>query len=169
MDSQPMGSVIVGVVPGQPDILLTSAGEFARRFRVELVCVHVDRNRSTVDEHADGSVQAVPVDPDLAEAREVGFDPLLRAHLAHVLDGRGVQWSTRALAGDPAHSLARLARRLDAAMIVVGTREATVRGGIREFFAGSVAVHLAHRQNRPVVVIPLAPAHSERDLPWDGS
>ena len=60
MDSQPMGSVIVGVVPGQPDILLTSAGEFARRFRVALVCVHVDRNRSTADEHADGSVQAVP-------------------------------------------------------------------------------------------------------------
>ncbi|MBC7723250.1 MAG: universal stress protein [Burkholderiaceae bacterium] len=161
--------IIVGVVPGQPDILLTSAGEFARRFRAELVCASVDQNRYSVHENPDGSVSTLPIDPDLPEMRDAEFDPRLRAHIAHVLDGRGIQWSTRALAGEPAHALGRLAHRLDAAMIIVGTREATVSGGIREFFSGSVAVHLAHRQHRPVVVIPLAPAATDRELPWSAS
>jgi hypothetical protein len=30
-----------------------------------------------------------------------------------------------------------------------------------------VAVHLAHRQHRPVVVIPLSPVPAEEHLPWE--
>jgi hypothetical protein len=38
---------------------------------------------------------------------------------------------------------------------------------MREFFAGSVAVHLAHRQTRPVVVIPTSPVPQGAALPWE--
>ena len=56
---------------------------------------------------------------------------------------------------------------LDARYIVVGTREAGLRGSVREFFNGSVAVHLAHRQHRPVIVVPLAPIEGGEKLPWE--
>jgi hypothetical protein len=52
-------------------------------------------------------------------------------------------------------------------MIVVGSREAGLRGSVREFFAGSVALHLSHRQARPVVVVPLAPVSRAQALPWE--
>jgi hypothetical protein len=38
---------------------------------------------------------------------------------------------------------------------------------VREFFAGSVALHLSHRQARPVVVVPLAPVSRAQALPWE--
>ena len=74
-----------------------------------------------------------------------------------MLNGRGIRYSLEQRVGDPAWALARLADEVDARYIVVGTREAGIRGSIREFFNGSVAVHLAHRQHRPVIVVPLAP------------
>ena len=53
----------------------------------------------------------------------------------------------------------------DAELIVVGSRSG-VRASMREYFGGSVAVHLAHRQHRPVVIVPLA-ARAESPLPWE--
>lgn len=164
--SQP-ARVIVGVIPGQPDAVVLEAAVFAARFGAELVCACVDTSRHMVSERADGGVTSVPYDPDLPELAEEGFDPSLRARLAALLDGRGVAWSTRALAGDPAIALGRLAETLGATMIVVGTRESGIRGSLHEFFNGSVAAHLAHRQHRPVVVIPLAPVAFEDSLPWE--
>jgi nucleotide-binding universal stress UspA family protein len=71
------------------------------------------------------------------------------------------------LVGNPAQALGDLADTLNASMIVVGTREATLRASLQEFINGSVAAQLAHRQHRPVVVIPLAPVPSDQPLPWD--
>jgi len=117
------------------------------------------------------SVPSVPSEPTASEEPpgpepvEGKFDPRLEARLASILDGTGVDWSTRTLVGDPAEALGRLANSLDAAMIVVGTRRAGVLGTLRELFEGSVAAHLAHRQHRPVVVIPLDPVPIETTLP----
>lgn len=167
MDARHPARVIVGVIPGQPDAVVLAAAVFASHFRAELVCARVDTSRHMISERADGSVTSVPYDPDLPELVDEEFDPLLLAHLAALLDGRGVPWSTRALAGDPARALGHLAETLGATMIVVGTRESGIRGSLHEFFNGSVAVHLAHRQHRPVVVIPLAPIPFKAPLPWE--
>lgn len=161
--------VVVGVFPGQPDAVVLAAASIARRFGTELVCAYVDRSRYTVEEHSDGTVSSLPIDPELPDLREDDFPPKLRAHLAELLDGRHAAWSTRALAGDPAHSLGRLAERINAALIVIGTRDAKLRDTIREFFDGSVAVRLAHRQHRPVVVVPLSPVPFEQDLPSEAT
>jgi nucleotide-binding universal stress UspA family protein len=159
--------VIVGVFPGQQERVVSEAARFAARFQAELVCAHADTGRYVVSERADGSVTSLPFDPDLPDLRDAGFDPALAGRLRDLLDGAGVRWSTRTLAGEPADALARLADTLDAIMIVVGSRRPGLLGGLHEFFAGSVAAHLAHRQARPVVVVPVSPVAPGRELPWE--
>jgi len=161
------GGILAAVVPGQPVAVLEQAARLADDLDVPLVCANVDPDRYLVSSYVDGTVVALPYDPDLPQVPEEQFDPELEAHIRGVLDGRGIPYSLRQLAGDPAWSLARLADDMDARYIVVGTREAGLRGSVREFFNGSVAVHLAHRQHRPVVVVPLNPVPGAQTFPWE--
>ncbi|WP_104083172.1 universal stress protein [Cryobacterium sp. Y11] len=159
--------VIVGVVPGQADAVVVQAAMFAARFNAELVCASVDTGQYRVYDLGDGTMTSLPFNPIEPNPTETRFDPDLAAHLAALLDGRDLTWSTQALAGNPAQALGDLADTLNAALIVVGTRDATFRASLQEFLNGSVAAQLAHRQHRPVVVIPLAPIPSDQPLPWD--
>lgn len=149
------GYVVVGVTPHQPDAVVHTAARFARRFEAELVCAFVVTGNYVVDEDALGHVTSRPVDADAEDWSEGAFDAGLLAHLPALLTGQ--PWSTRTLAGDPAEALSRLANRLDAAMIVIGTHRADHRRSLRDFFGASVGVHLAQRQHRPLVVVPLDP------------
>ncbi len=161
------GAIIVAVVAGQPTVVLEHAAALADDLDVHLVCATVDVNRYLVSSYVDGSVVALPYDPDLPEVEKAVFDPELAANIRAVLEPKGVRYSLEQLAGDPAWALTRLADQIDARYIVVGTREAGFRGSLREFFNGSVAVHLAHRQHRPIVVVPLSPVTSGEKLPWE--
>ncbi|NEM90683.1 universal stress protein [Galbitalea soli] len=164
MTSPHASVIVVGVTPGQPDAVVQRAAVFAGHFDAELVCAWVDGSRYRVSENPDGSVVSLPLDPDFSDTSDRGIPQGVLDQLTRLLDPLPVRWSTRELAGDPAHALGRLADRLGAHMIVVGTREAGLRGSAREFFNGSTALHLAHRQHRPVVVIPLKPVDTE--LTW---
>ena len=160
--------IVVGVVPGQPPAVVIEAARFAERFDAVLVCASVDASQYTVGRRGNGTTLATPIDPDLGTGNEVGvFDSRLLSSIAQTLRHRSVQWSTRALAGGPAQELARVAEAVDALMIIVGTRESGLRGSLHNFFNGSVAAQLAHRQHRPVVVIPLNPVGLEVALPWE--
>ncbi len=160
--------VIVGVTPGQPEPVLEHAARFARHFGATLVCANVDPGSYVVKEHPDGSVSALSIDPDLPETtRSATFDPRLADHVHRVL-GHEVHVIFRALAGERGQALARLAQTLQAEMIVVGSRHPGFRSSVTEYLGGSVAVHLAHRQHLPVVVIPVAPVPIGQDLPWEG-
>ncbi len=158
--------VVVGVVRDQPMVVVTVAATFAQRFDADLVFASVDTSHYPVKESSEGAVIATPIDPDPANGAAPEFDPRLRATIAKALDGLSIMWSVRALAGGAAQQLARLADELDAAMIVVGTRERGIRGSLREFLDGSVAAQLAHRQRRPVVVVPLNPVEGKEPSPW---
>lgn len=166
-DSFGRGGILVAVVPGQPVTVLEHGARLADDLDLPLVCATVDPNRYLVSSYVDGTVVALPYDPDLPEAEEERFDPDLEDHIRGVLAGRGIPYTLRQLAGDPAWALSRLADELDVRYIVVGTREAGLRGSLREFFNGSVALHLAHRQHRPVMVVPLAPVPGAQKLPWE--
>ena len=159
--------VVVGVTSGQPDAVVLAASEFAAQFGAELICAAVDPSRYVLEELPDGSVTSASFDPDSLEAPTTEFDPGLAAQIERVLHGRSVTWSTRALAGDPAQALGRLAGTVRAVMIIVGSREPTIRHSFRSFFTGSIAVKLAHGQHRPVVIIPLQPVPFGEELPWD--
>jgi nucleotide-binding universal stress UspA family protein len=163
--------VVVGVYPGQADGVVLQAAVFAARFDAELICAWVDPGRHPRDDHADAGTGIDPLsDAPVISAAPVPpaapFNPYLAAHLARILGGHDITWSTRQLSGDPARALGQLAESLRAAMIVVGTRDGTVIGTLQEFFAGSIAMNLAHRQNRPVVVIPLAPVSFDDAPEW---
>lgn len=151
------GCVVVGVTPHQPDAVVLTAAEFAERFGVELVCAYVDAGNYPVDEDADGNVRSRPVDADAEDWPEGAFHSGMLARLPDLLDGCGLRWSTRTLAGDPAEALARLAQRLEASMIVIGTSRGSGRRNLRDFFNVSMGFRLAHRQHRPLVVVPLDP------------
>jgi len=159
--------VIVGVTSGQPDAVVLAASELAAQFGSELICASVDPSRYMLEELPDGNMTSASFDPDSFEQAAAEFDRGLRAQIERVLHGRNVTWSTRALAGEPARALGQLAGTVRAVMIVVGSREPSVRHSLRSFFTGSVAVRLAHGQQRPVVIIPLNPVPFGSELPWD--
>jgi nucleotide-binding universal stress UspA family protein len=166
-ENQAARRILVGVTYGQPDIVLRHAARFARTFDAALVCAHVDPGRYVVEELPDGSVASLPLDPDLPELKDTDFDQGLVAQVRAAVADESVDLSFRELAGDVAYALTRLADILDVEMIIVGSRRGGVRAGLRQFLTGSVAAHLAHRQPRPVVVIPLAPVAEGKPLPWE--
>ncbi|WP_084077523.1 universal stress protein [Demequina sp. NBRC 110057] len=159
--------VVVGVVPGQPDAVVTTAASLARLLGAEVACAWVDSSRLAIERRLDGSVVSVSMSVEINDAMVETMDPELEHHLGELLDGAGAPWTAHALAGLPSQQLGDLADELDAAMIVVGTREPGLRGSLHEFFSGSVAAQLSHRQHRPVLVVPLAPVGLDAPLPWE--
>jgi nucleotide-binding universal stress UspA family protein len=150
------GPVLMGVVPGQPLAVAHRAAELAFSLNVKLICAYVDVTTYLAEE-PDGRIEARPIDPDGIDDDIEGISAGIAERLHEALDGSGIGWSFVTLAGDPARALGRLAESADASVIVVGTRERGLGARFEELLVGSVAVHLTHRQHRPVLVVPLAP------------
>ncbi|MGW6173456.1 universal stress protein [Arthrobacter sp. NPDC055138] len=150
------GSVLVGVIPGQRPAVVRRAAVLAADLGVDLVCVHVDV--STYEEtRPDGSTVLLPIDSDGDFSYVEQTAEEIRANLSVALTDCRVTWSFRTMAGEPARTLSDAADSIGASMIVVGTREPGVIHALEEVLVGSVAVHLAHHQHRPVLIIPLDP------------
>ncbi len=158
--------IIVGIVPDQSPLVVETAVAFAARMAAGLLCVHVDESRFVTGRSPDGSEQSEPLDPDVVDEGPSPFPADLQAKLAAVIETAGIMWWTRQLSGETADALARVADDADAIAIVVGTRRHGARGAVSEFLNGSVAVHLARRQGRPILVIPQTPVTSGA-LPWE--
>lgn len=150
------GPVLMGVVPGQPLAVAHRAAELAYSLNVKLICAYVDVTTYLAEE-PDGRVEARPIDPDGIDDDIEGISAGIRERLEEALDASVVRWSFVTLSGDPARALGRLAETADASVIVVGTRERGIGARFEELIVGSVAVHLTHRQHRPVLVVPLTP------------
>ncbi|KDA04658.1 universal stress protein UspA [Microbacterium sp. CH12i] len=146
-------AVIVGMQPGQATRVLQEAVRYATLLDAPLVVAHVDVTRFVTYEDPDGYVHSAPIDLNL-EAGVAEFEEV-QAAAAAALDDTGVTWTARQLVGDPALAIKQLANKIDAQLIVVGTRKRGLGESIREFFTGSVAARLAHRQHRSVLVVPL--------------
>ncbi|MFT4213273.1 MAG: universal stress protein [Microbacterium sp.] len=160
----PQHAVIVGVVPDQPPRVVKEAARYAELFGAPLIVAHVDVTRFVTYEDPDGYVHSAPIDVDIAvgEAQL----KLVSDAAASALAGSDVDWSVHQLVGDPALALKQLAERSRARLIVVGTRRRGFGESIREFFMGSVAVRLAHRQSRPVLVVPLQEPPADHEPLW---
>ncbi|MFT4051065.1 MAG: universal stress protein [Microbacterium sp.] len=156
------GAVIVGVIPDQPARVVREAARYAKLFDAPLIVAHVDVTRFLTYEDPDGYVHSAPIDLDLAIG-EVHLAQV-KAAVASALGDLGVDWTVRQLVGDPALALKHLAEQEQARLIVVGTRRRGLGESIREFFTGSVAVRLAHRQTRPILVVPLEAPVADEDL-----
>lgn len=146
-------AVIVGVQPNQDRHVIDEAVRFARLLDAPLVVAHVDVTRFVTYEDPDGYVHSAPIDINF-DAGAAEFEAV-QAAAAAILEGTGITWTARQLVGDPALAIKQLANKLDASLIVVGTRKRGIGESIREFFTGSVAARLTHRQHRSVLVVPL--------------
>ncbi|GAA1467329.1 universal stress protein [Microbacterium thalassium] len=165
-DATTRGAVVAGVVPGQSARVLKEAVRYARLLGAPLLVVHVDVTRFVTYEDPDGYVHSAPIDvniasgeSDLAEVREAADE---------LLHGTELTWSIRQLVGDPALALKHLGEKIDAKLFVLGTRKHGFGESLREFFTGSVAARLAHRQHRPILVIPLGEPVPDDEDPWSG-
>lgn len=168
-DAALQGAVIAAVIPGQSSRVIKEAALYARLHGAPLVVVHVDVTRFVTYEDPDGYVHSAPIDMNL-ESGAGDFDAV-RAEVTAALEGKGVEWTARQLVGDPALAIKQLADRIDARLIVVGTRKRGIGESIREFFTGSVAARLAHRQRHSILVVPLGePVPDDQDEIWaDGA
>jgi len=154
---------VVGVLPEQPLWVLQVAADYATSFDAELICVAADAARYAYQELPDGSLLTAPIDPDLAAVGPLfGEDRL--AEIREVLAPSGVRWSMRELVGMATDALMEVAEQEDALMIVVGARPGGFRGALRNALTGSVALRLAHRQYRPVVIVPTSPDDTDAAL-----
>ena len=150
-------AVVVGVEPGQPDLVAVTAAELAAGLGAKVYFAYADPGRLPERELPDGRVEHVDLNPDLFDddtwrAREASLVAAIEAALV----GREVAWEFRYLAGRADRALTHLARAVDAAVIVVGAGR---RGGgvrLQQLLQWPVGVHLANHQHRPVLVVPLA-------------
>ncbi|MCE4027496.1 MULTISPECIES: universal stress protein [unclassified Microbacterium] len=164
-DPQLQKAVIVALRPGQPPRVLAEAIRYAGLLQAPLVVVHVDVTRFVTFEDPDGMVHSAPIDLNIDTGAEEFAE--LRREVEKVLAGSGLTWTARQLVGDPALAIKHLAGALDAQLIVVGTRSRGLGESIREFFTGSVAARLSHRQSRPILVVPLEePIADDKKDPW---
>ncbi len=154
------GPILVGVMPGQQPVVVEQAVQVAAGAGLPLVCAYADATVYPVDGTTGGP--AAPIDPDGVEGAQ-GMPESLTASIAEQLDGWDVAWSIVPLAGEPAHALAREAASIGASMIVVGTREHKLTAALKELTAGSVARRLFHRQDVPVLVVPVNPRVPDDD------
>lgn len=163
-DPTERGAVIVGVIPDQPTRVLAEGARYAKLLGAPLLVVHVDVTRFVTYEDPDGYVHSAPIDLNIA-AGEGELDRV-KATVASFLHGHEVRWSVRQLVGDPAMAIKHLAEQVDAKLIVIGTRKRGIGESIREFFTGSVAARLAHRQHRSILVVPLGEPVPDDEEIW---
>ncbi|WRS29749.1 universal stress protein [Actinomycetaceae bacterium MB13-C1-2] len=150
-------AIVVGVVPNQPDLVVATAISFARASGSNgIYFAYADPSRYVHEELLDGSVRHVALNPDSLDQDWQERSAAIEARLEQSMDGTNIPWQFRYLAGRPDRALTHLARAVNAAVIVVGSRAEGRTQAIREFFEGSVAVHLAQHQHRPVLTVPLS-------------
>jgi len=163
-DASLHGAVIAGVIPDQSPRVLKEAARYAKLFQAPLVVVHVDVTRFVTYEDPDGYVHSAPIDINIA----AGEGELVKVQdaAASVLGDSGPDWTVRQLVGDPAMALKHFADEIDARLLVVGTRKRGFGESVREFFTGSVGARLAHRQHRPILIVPLGEPVPDDEEIW---
>nr|WP_244632341.1 universal stress protein [Microbacterium sp. Se63.02b] len=122
-------AVIVGMQLDQDPHVLAEAVRYARLLGAPLVVAHVDVTRFVTYEDPDGYVHSAPIDINF-DAGAAEFEAV-EAAAAKQLQGTDVTWTARQLVGDPALAIKQLAHRLDAQLIVVGTRKRGIGESIR--------------------------------------
>jgi nucleotide-binding universal stress UspA family protein len=149
--------LVVGVRPDPAELVILTALSMAQATGApHIYFAYADPSRYVVKEYADGTVRHESIDPDGLDDTWRSIETRLTDRLRSVIPEGPVRWSFRYLAGRPDRALTHLARVVDAAAIVVGTRAPGPRAYLKEIIEGSVAVQLAHHQHRPVLTVPLS-------------
>ncbi|WP_159621624.1 universal stress protein [Ruania rhizosphaerae] len=147
--------VVVGVEPGQDLRVVRHAAATAQVYGTGLVVVWVDPAHVLVPGDAAGVMTMVPVDPDDPGDTPSHAEQELHELVEGELTPSAVAWRFVHSAGEVARGLAQVAAEYEAPMIVVGARKPGFSGWMNEVIGGSVAGHLVHAHEIPVLVVPL--------------
>lgn len=159
--------LVVGITLDQPPLVAITAASMARATGAPLLYfAYVDTSRYADQEFPDGTVRHLPISPDIADDHWLVTEQRLLGEIAAAMDGQGVPWQFRYLAGRVDRALTHLARAVDAAAFVVGTHVGR-HHRITDFVNGSISMHLSHRQHRPVLVVPLEVVDWKGRAPWE--
>jgi len=158
--------IVVGIVPGQPELVALTAAAWASALGVGLYFGYADRARVTVEEFPDGTVRHAEVDPDSVDDSWQDRQDAIEETLRRTLADSVVPWYFRYLAGRPDRALTHLARAVDASAFVVGAHDPGVSGRWHDVVDGSIAARLSHHQHRPVLVVPLSVVDWHSRAPW---
>lgn len=158
--------LVVAVTPDSPPLVALTAATVCASTHGALYFAYVDTSRYTEEEYADGSVRHLPINPDTADDSWTTTKERMIAQIGDALSGQPVEWHFRYLAGRVDRSLTHLARAVDAAAIVVGTRTGRAHR-VADFMNGSLQMQLTHRQHRPVIVVPLQVVDWRGRAPWE--
>jgi nucleotide-binding universal stress UspA family protein len=159
--------LVVGVVPGQPELVALTAAAWSNALGgVGIHFGYSDPSRIVDEEFADGSVRHSGLDPDQADDSWEQRETQIRNYLAEVLADHAGPWEFHYLAGRADRALTHLARAVDASTIMVGAKHPGATERVREFMAGSVALRLSRHQHRPVVIVPLAVVDWKAPTQW---
>lgn len=159
-------ALVVGVVPGQDELVALTAAAWADTLGVPLYFGYVDRSRVVDEEYPDGTVRHTDLDPDQADDSWQETAQQIRDFLTRTLADHKGPWEFRYLAGRPDRALTHLARAVDASAIIVGARHPSGTERVRELLAESVALHLSRHQHRPVIIVPVAVVDWKAPTPW---
>jgi nucleotide-binding universal stress UspA family protein len=101
--------------------------------------------------------------PNLLRIQELELEEYVNT-AEQKLQGSGLKVEGTLAFGTPAHELIRLADKLKAACIVVGTEELS---GLERLLLGSVAEAVIRKSDHPVIVVgPQAAAMAKETIPW---
>ncbi|WP_458112534.1 universal stress protein [Arthrobacter sp. R1-13] len=146
--------LVVGLLPGQHPEVLSTAAALAGKLDAHLICSYVDEASYLVEWDPARSAHRLSLHPDADDAEIRSVTEELQTRVSAACEDKGITWSLRILAGDPARALGRLAAEAHASMIIVGTSERGLVHRISEVLNGSVAAWLSHHQDHPVLVVP---------------
>jgi nucleotide-binding universal stress UspA family protein len=159
--------LVVAVVPDQPPLVGVTAVSLAKATgAAALYFAYVDSSRYAIEEFPDGTVRHAPIDPDLDDEEWPTTQAALVRSVTETMAANDVPWHFRYLAGRVVRALTHVARAVDAAAVVVGTHAGRPHRSA-DFVNGSVSIQLAHRQHRPVLVVPLTVVDWEDRAPWE--
>ncbi|MFT8357005.1 MAG: universal stress protein [Bifidobacterium aquikefiri] len=144
-------SIIVGVIPGQPDRVVEEACRMAASMAASTL--HLVYVNSTLTEE-NGHME--PLDSDSMSETWREDSSRLSEHVLRIARDAGIDAEYHLMAGDPVKELAKFAHSHDASMIVVGTRERGALAALQEWANGSVSLRLAHTQHIAILTVPLA-------------
>lgn len=159
--------LVVGMTPGQPDLVLLTAAEWSSALGgVTLHLAWACPGLQVVEEFPDGSVRTTPADPDSIDDSWRDDADAIRRRAEAILGPRGAPYRFDLLGGRADRALTHLARAVGASAFVVGARRHR-RRGLRAFVDESVAAHLAHHQHRPVLIVPVEVVGWKDASPWE--
>ncbi len=138
-------TIVVGVDGSEPATrALQWCAAYAGGMHAEVVVVHVVAAPVYLNN------SDVPI-PPLSPAQREELHDLVARDWCKPLAEAGVSYRVELTDGSPAFGLIQVARRENAAFVVVGRRGI---GGFKELILGSTSHQLSHHLDRPLMIVP---------------